>query len=65
MKLWNSVVLTRLKISIYRARENIVAGKSGQNWKLDKIGNGTKLKIGQNLKMDKIENWTKFKNGQN
>ena len=29
--------------------------KIGQNWKLDKIGNWTKLKIGQNWKLNKIE----------
>ena len=40
--------------------------KFGQNWKLDKIENGTKLEIGTKLKSwDKIKLWTILKIGQN
>ena len=72
----NRQVKTRLKISIYRARQNckldnlLWAGqnwKIGQNWtKLNQIEpNWTKLKIEQKWKLDKIEYWTKLKIEQN
>ena len=50
---------TRLKVSIYRARQNCMLTKS-KGWA--KIW--TELKIGQNWKLEQIENRTKLKTGK-